>query len=65
MNIETFLKSVVAKINEQAEQRDNDPIEIFLNQVEISCEICPLRSLCHSDPTDRDCHDFLKDHLAK
>ena len=65
MNIETFFKGVIDNINKQAKEKNRDPIDILFIDVEISCDLCPLQSLCSKDPDERGCHDFLKDHLTK
>lgn len=59
MNLMEFVNNIV----EKCQEKDN-AVEAFVNSVELSCEICPLREKCQKIEDETNCSEFLIRELS-
>lgn len=57
------LMEFVNKIIEKCQEEDN-AVETFVNSIELSCEVCPLREKCQKTEDEANCSEFLIRELS-
>lgn len=59
MNLTEFINKIIEKCH-----KEGSAVEAFVNSIEISCTICPLREKCQKAEDETNCSEFLIRELS-